>query len=323
MTDARNSTADEQSMGSARLGSPAASTVATTSASLPERFSRVESPWRRAARRFRRHRLAMFGLIVLVILSSIAIFAPVIAQADPNRGDFRQIDLRPSWEHPLGTDGNGRDYWARLVYGARISLSVGLVSTAIAAVIGTTLGAISGFYRGNVDLVVQRFTEMVMTFPTLMIIITLVAYLGPSIYNIMAVLGLLGWTSFCRVVRGQVLSVRELAFVEAARTIGARDHAILFRHILPNVLPFIIVLATLNIAGIILVEAGLSFLGLGVQVPTPTWGNMLQQAQTLDVLVSKPWRWIAPGAAIAICVLSINFVGDGLHDALDPRSKVA
>ncbi|MEA2527926.1 MAG: peptide/nickel transport system permease protein [Thermomicrobiales bacterium] len=289
---------------------------------LPGKFARVESPWARAVRRFRRHRLAVAGLVMLVIVSVMAIFAPVVGRNDPNRGDFRRIDQPPSLEYPLGTDGNGRDYWSRLVHGARISLSVGLVSTAIAAGIGTLLGAISGYYRGTVDLIIQRFTEMVMTFPTLMIIITLVAYVGPSIYNIMIVLGLLGWTSFCRVVRGQVLSVREVAFVEAARTLGARDHSIMFRHILPNVLPYIVVLGTLNIAGIILVEAGLSFLGLGVQVPTPTWGNMLQAAQTLDILVSKPWRWIAPGSAIALCVLAINFVGDGLHDALDPRSKV-
>ena len=287
------------------------------------RLGRVESPGRRSLRRFRRHRLAVAGLVVLAIMTALAIFAPVVGRHDPNRGDFRRIDEPPSWEHPLGTDGNGRDYGSRLVYGARVSLSVGLVATSIAAAIGTVLGAISGYYGRAVDLAIQRFTEMVMTIPTLLLIITLVAYVGPSIYNIMIVLGLLGWTGFCRVVRGQVLSVREVAFVEAARTIGARDRTIMVRHILPNVLPYIIVLATLNIAGIILVEAGLSFLGLGVQVPTPSWGNMLQQAQTLDVLVSKPWRWIAPGAAIALCVLSINFVGDGLHDALDPRSKAA
>ena len=289
---------------------------------LSARFSRVESPWRKAARRFRRHRLAVIGLVILSILGMMAIFAPVVAMNDPNKGNFLEVNLPPSREHWLGTDGNGRDYWARLVYGARVSLAVGLISTAIAAVIGTTLGAISGYFQGNVDLIIQRFTEMVMTFPSLMIIITLVAYVGPSIFNIMAVLGLLGWTSFCRIVRGQVLSMREIAFVEAARTIGARDRTIMHRHILPNVLPYIVVLATLNIAGLILVEAGLSFLGLGVQVPTATWGNMLQQAQSLDVLVTKPWRWIAPGAAIALTVLAINFVGDGLHDALDPRSKI-
>ena len=286
------------------------------------RPARGYSPRSRALRRFRRHRLAVAGLVVLTILVLVAIFAPVVGHYNPVRGDFLHIDEPPSWVHPLGTDGNGRDYWSRLVFGARVSLSVGLVATSIAALIGTVLGAVSGYYGGKVDIVIQRFTEVVMTFPTLMIIITLVAFVGPSIYNIMVVLGLLGWTSFCRMVRGQVLSVREMAFVEAARTLGARNGAIVFRHILPSVVPYIVVLGTLNIAGTILVEAGLSFLGLGVQVPTPTWGNMLQAAQTVDALVGKPWRWIAPGAAIAICVLSINFVGDGLHDALDPRSRL-
>lgn len=300
-------------------------TLATPTAAYSlgaSRSSTVQSPWAQAIRRFRKHRLAVAGLVVIVILSLMAIFAPVVGQHNPNRGNFLHIDEPPSREHWLGTDGNGRDYWSRLVYGARVSLSVGLVATGIAGFIGTVLGALSGYYGGVIDLLIQRFTEMVMTFPTLMIIITLVAYVGPSIYNIMIVLGLIGWTTFCRVVRGQVLSVREVAFVEAARTIGARDRSIMFRHILPNVLPYIVVLATLNIAGFIILEAGLSFLGLGVQVPTASWGNMLQQAQTLDILVTKPWRWIAPGAAIALTVLSINFVGDGLHDAIDPRSKM-
>jgi peptide/nickel transport system permease protein len=282
---------------------------------------RVDSPRSRTFRRFRRHRLAVCGLLVLISLTLIAIFAPVVGRHDPNRGDLLRIDQPPTWSHPLGTDGNGRDYWSRLVYGARVSLSVGLIATALAGVVGTILGAISGYFGGKVDTGIQRFTEMVMTFPTLMILITIVAYVGSSIFNIMIAIGLIGWTSFCRMVRGQVLSLREQTFIEAARVLGVHHHRILLRHILPNVLPYIVVLATLNFAGIILLEAGLSFLGLGVQPPTPSWGNMLQQAQTYDVLVSKPWRWMAPGIAIALCVLAINFVGDGLRDALDPRSK--
>jgi peptide/nickel transport system permease protein len=194
-----------------------------------------------------------------------------------------------------------------------------LVAVSISVLIGTTLGAISGYYGGTIDLVIQRMTEVVMTFPTLMIIITLVALLGPSIYNVMAVIGLIGWTGVSRLVRGQVLQLRNVAYVEAARSVGVRDRGIIFRHILPNVIPFIIVTATFGVANAILTEAGLSFLGLGVQPPTPTWGNLLQGAQTLEVLLNKPWRWIAPGAAIAVTVLSINFVGDGLRDALDPR----
>jgi peptide/nickel transport system permease protein len=276
---------------------------------------------RRFWRRFARHKLAVAGAIILIALVAMAAFAPIVAPKDPNKGDFLNIDASPGWSHLLGTDGNGRDYWSRLVYGGRVSLSVGIVATLIAAGIGTLLGSLSGYYGKYVDLTIQRFTELVMTFPQLLVIITLVAFLGPSLFNIMAVFGLLGWTSFCRIVRGQVLSVREMTFVEAARTAGAPNAAIMFKHILPNVLPFIVVYGTLNVAGIILAEAGLSFLGLGVQAPTATWGNMLWAAQTLDTLVNRPLRWIAPGAAIMICVLAINLVGDGLRDALDPRSR--
>lgn len=257
----------------------------------------------------------MTALIVL------AVFAPQIAPHDPNHGDFLNIDASPSWDHPLGTDGNGRDYWSRLLYGGRVSLSVGIVATMIAAAIGTLLGTLSGYYRGVVDLSIQRLTELVMTFPSLLVIIALVAFLGPSLFNIIAVFGLLGWTSFCRIVRGQVLSVREMTFVEAAKTLGAPNAIIMRRHILPNILPYVIVYGTLNVAAIILAEASLSFLGLGVQAPTATWGNMLWSAQTLDTLVNRPLRWIAPGAAIMLCVLSINLLGDGLRDALDPRSR--
>jgi peptide/nickel transport system permease protein len=290
----------------------------------PATLEEAGEPKRRGGhvwRRFVRHRLAVAGAIVLVVLVAMAVFAPVVAPKDPNRGDFLNIDASPSWSHLLGTDGNGRDYWSRLVYGGRVSLSVGLVATLIAAGVGTILGCLSGYYGKAVDLTIQRLTELVMTFPSLLVIITLVAYLGPSLFNIMAVFGLLGWTSFCRIVRGQVLSVRETTFVEAARTVGAPNGTIMRRHILPNVLPYIVVYGTLNVAGIIIAEAGLSFLGLGVQAPTATWGNMLWAAQTLDTLVNRPLRWIAPGSAIMICVLAINLVGDGLRDALDPRSR--
>jgi peptide/nickel transport system permease protein len=262
--------------------------------------------------------------VVLVFFTLMAIFAPLIAAFDPNRVDLRQVDLSPGWPHLLGTDGVGRDYLTRLVYAARVSLPVGLLAASfVAAGIGTALGTISGFFGGWVDTLIQRFTELVMTFPSLIVIITLVAYVGPGVRNVILVLGLLGWTSTCRMVRGQVLAIRELAFVEATRALGAPRHVIMIRHILPNALPYVIVLTTLNMAQFVLTEASLSFLGLGVQQPTATWGNMLHDAQTIDVLISKSWRWIAPGTAIATCVLAINFLGDGLRDALDPRSQLA
>jgi peptide/nickel transport system permease protein len=266
--------------------------------------------------------LALAGAALLALFALIALFAPLLMPYDPNRVNLQEIDLVPGWPHLLGTDGVGRDYLTRLMYGARVSLPVGLLSATLAACIGTVLGTLSGFLGGPMDMLIQRFTELVMTFPSLVVIITLVAFIGPGVGNVILVLGLLGWTGTCRMVRGQVLAIRELAFVEAARALGTPRHSIMVRHILPNTLPLVIVLATLNMAQFILTEAGLSFLGLGVQQPTATWGNMLHDAQSIDILISKWWRWIAPGAAIALSVLAINFLGDGLRDALDPRSRI-
>ena len=301
---------------------PAASRVGSRATMVTVELPAAQSPTRLVWRRFRRHRLALLGFVVIAILAILAIFAPVVSGYDPNRGNFLQVDQSPSFTHLLGTDGNGRDTWSRMVFGARISLSVGVVAVSISVVLATVLGAVSGYYGGWIDLGTQRFTEVVMTFPTLMIIITLVALLGPSIYNVMAVIGLLSWTGLSRLVRGQVLQLKTVAFVEAARSVGVRDRGIIALHILPNVLPYIVVSATFGVAGAILTEASLSFLGLGVQAPTATWGNLLQGSQTLDIMLHQPWRWIAPGAAIAVTVLSINFIGDGLRDALDPRMQI-
>lgn len=272
--------------------------------------------------RLLRHRLAAVGGVMLVLVVLCAVFAPLLSGYSPTRGDFGDVDAAPSMKHPLGTDGNGRDDFSRLVHGGRVSLAVGIGSTVIAALIGTGLGAVSGYFGGVTDLIIQRFTELVMTFPWLLLIIVVVSFIGPSIFNVMMVMGLLGWPGFCRLVRGQVLVVREQPFVEAVRAMGANHGLILVRHVIPNILPHVIVAATLWLAGAILTEAALSFLGLGVQPPTPSWGSMLQAAQTVEVLVSKPWRWIAPGMAIALSVLAINFVGDGLRDAFDPKSNL-
>jgi peptide/nickel transport system permease protein len=272
-------------------------------------------------RRFRRHRLALAGAAVIAALTALALFAPLVGRYPPDRIDLLRVDEPPSPAHWLGTDGSGRDYWSRLVHGARVSLSVGLVAVSISVAIAVVLGAVSGYFGGALDMAIQRFTELVMTLPTLLIIITLVALLRPSIYNVMAAIGLIGWTGLSRLVRGQVLQLKALAFVESARACGATDRRLIAVHILPNVLPYILVAATFAVANAILVEAGLSFLGLGVQPPTATWGNLLQEAQTLDALLTKPWRWLAPGLAIALTVLSINFIGDGLRDALDPRMQ--
>jgi peptide/nickel transport system permease protein len=270
--------------------------------------------------RFRRHRVALVGAVMLLLLAIGSIGAPVLATNDPYRVDISAYRQGPQAKYPLGTDSSGRDVLSRLLYAGRVSLSVGLVAVAIYTLIGVILGSFSGFYGGLVDSIIMRLADVVLSFPSLILIITVVSVLGPSIYNIMLVIGLLGWPPIARIVRALFLSLREREFVLASRTIGVPNSRIIFRHILPNAIAPVIVAATFGMANAILLEAGLSFLGLGVQPPTPSWGNMLTDAQSLTVLESMPWLWIPPGAMIALAVLSINFIGDGLRDALDPHS---
>ncbi len=275
----------------------------------------------RVARAFARHRLAVFGLALFSVLAFAAIFAPLVATHDPNTVDLLAAGQPPNREHWLGTDEVGRDVFSRLVYGSRVSLSVGLVAVAIYTVLGTFLGALSGYFGGFVDGVIQRLTDTVMCFPPLIIIIAAVSIAGPSIWNVMVIIGLLTWTGVCRLVRAQFLSLREQEFVDAARAVGAHDLGLIFRHILPNAMAPVIVSATFGVAAAILTEAGLSFLGLGVQPPTPSWGNLINLAQSATILQQMPWLWAPPGILIAAAVLSINFIGDGLRDALDPRAS--
>jgi peptide/nickel transport system permease protein len=282
----------------------------------------VLSPGSMAWRRFRRHYLAMVGSGMLLILVLMAVFAPWLAPHPPNAIDLPNSYSHPTALHPLGADQNGRDTLSRLIYASRVSMSVGLVAVSIYLAIGTILGLISGYYGGLIDTGIMRFTDAVLSFPTFMIILAFVAAIGPSIFNVMIAIGFLGWPGTCRLVRGQVLSVKEQDFVLAAKTLGIPDRRIIFRHILPNVVSPLIVVATFGIGGAILTEASLSFLGLGVQPPTASWGNMLFEAQSLRVLENMPWLWVPPGLMIALAVLSINFVGDGLRDALDPRTLV-
>ncbi len=275
---------------------------------------------RRFVRAFVRHRLAVTGLLIIAVLSLAALFAPIVATHDPYTVDLLAAKQGPSAAHWLGTDEVGRDVFSRLVYGARVSLSVGLVAVTIYTSIGVILGAVSGYFGGFIDGVIQRLTDTVMCFPTLIIIIAAVSVTGPSIWNVMLILGLLTWPGTCRLVRGQFLSLREQEFVEAARSVGTSNLRLIFRHILPNSIAPVIVSATFGVAAAILTEAGLSFLGLGVQPPTASWGNLINLAQSATILQEMPWLWAPPGILIAIAVLSINFVGDGLRDALDPRA---
>ena len=274
----------------------------------------------RVAQAFARHRLAVAGSVVIILLGLAAIFAPAVATHDPYTVDLLAAGQPPSEEHWLGTDEVGRDVFSRLVYGSRVSLSVGLVAVTIYTVIGMVLGAISGYFGGLVDGSIQRLTDTVMCFPPLIIIIAAVSITGPSIWNVMMIIGLLTWTGTCRLVRGQFLSLRQREFVEAARAAGVSDPRLIVRHLLPNTLAPVMVSATFGVAATILTEAGLSFLGLGVQPPTPSWGNLINLAQSATILQTMPWLWAPPGFLIAVAVLSINFIGDGLRDALDPRA---
>lgn len=278
---------------------------------------RIDSPGSRAMRRFFRHRLAMFGMVILIIMGLSALFAPLIAPYDPAAQDLVNFRQPPSAAHWLGTDGFGRDVLSRLIYGARPSLSVGLIAVTIYELIAVVLGSIAGYYGGKVDWVIMRIVDVVMTFPSLIIIIFLVAILGPGLQNTIIAIAVLRWTEPTRLVRGQILSLREMDYVLAARSLGGKDGRIIRRHVLPGVVAPLVVHATFGVATAILLEAALSFLNLGILPPDSSWGNMMTAAQELVILEQMPWLWLPPGLAIMFAVLSINFVGDGLRDALD------
>ncbi|GIV82956.1 MAG: peptide ABC transporter permease [Anaerolineae bacterium] len=280
----------------------------------------IQSPGQRALRRFLRHRLAVASLIFMILVTlTVFPLAPLVAPIPPEKTDLRAVRQPPSREHFLGTDLIGRDVLSRVVYGGRVSIAVGLVAVLLFLSIGTLLGSLAGYYGGRVDMVIMRVTDTFMAFPVLVILISIVAIVGPGLRNAMIAIGLIGWTGVARLVRGQILAVREMDFVLAAEAIGVPRRQILLRHILPSIVAPITVAGSFGIAGAILTEAGLSFLGLGVQVPTPSWGNMLNEAQSIQIIESFPWLWLPPGLMISLCVLAINFIGDGLRDALDPR----
>jgi len=287
---------------------------------LPVLAVKGESLWRKARKRFVRHKLALAGLVILTVMILAALLASVIERYPPNELNLDAMGQAPSATHWLGTDTTGRDVWSRVVHAGQVSMSVGLVAVSLSTLIGVLIGSISGYASGKIDLLLMRITDMVMAFPSMVIIITVASVLGPSIYNTMLVIGVLTWPGVARLVRGQLLSFREQQFVLAARSIGVPPVQIMFRHLFPNVVGTVTVAATFGMANAILQEAALSFLGLGVQAPTPSWGNMLRDAQTLSILEGMPWLWVVPGLMIALAVLSINFIGDGLRDALDPRS---
>lgn len=273
-------------------------------------------------KRFLKNKLAVIGLVILTIFVLAAVFAPFITSFDRDSIDLMSIESAPNSLHILGTDELGRDVFTRLLYGGRVSLGVALCATVIQLLIGVSLGCISGFYGKWVDNIVMRVVDTVMCFPFFVIAITIAALFGASVWNIILIIGCLQWTGVSRIVRAKILSLKQSEFIEAARAMGLSSFEIISKHLLPNVLSPIIVNATLNVANGILMEAGISFLGLGVKQPQPSWGNMLSAAQSMRVLQYEWWLWIPTGLLVFLSVLCINFVGDGLRDALDPKMKI-
>ena len=283
---------------------------------------RGDSPLKLAGKRLMRNRLAGFALLIILALVVLAVGAQWIAPQDPNKINLLRRYKAPSAENLLGTDELGRDVLSRLIYGTQASLLVGLGSTTVSIVIGVLLGALAGYYGGWIDQVVMRSVDIVMCFPFFLMAIVIAAILGPSIGTVVFVSGILGWPSLARMVRAEVLSLRQREFVEAARALGLTSMKIITSHIIPNIFSVVVVYATLGIAGGILGEAGLSYLGLGVKQPQPSWGNMISAAQNMTVIQFYPWMWVPPGLMILIVVLAINIFGDALRDALDPKQKV-
>ncbi|GEK34759.1 oligopeptide ABC transporter permease [Kurthia sibirica] len=270
-------------------------------------------------KRFKKHKLALFGFWFLVAVAICAIFAPLLAPYEQNEMSA-QFSAAPSMEHWLGTDQVGRDVLSRLIYAARVSLMVGLFSIAIAAVIGTVLGLLAGYFGGIIDGIIMRITDVFMSFPYIIFILVVASIVGPGLTNIIIILGVLGWPSIARLVRGNVLALKQSDYVKASVALGYSTPRILFKHILPNTVAPILIYATSGVAGAILDEAALSFLGLGVQPPDASWGNMLSSAQSISILTDLPWLWIPAGLMILFTVLSVNYIGDALRDALDPRN---
>ncbi len=299
------------------LGYDAGEAASPDKAKQPEN---ADSWGRRIWRRFCRNKVALGSLIVFAAIILVAVFAPLLAPFDPAQtvGAFGE---KPSAVHWLGTDDVGRDVLSRLISGSRVSLIVGVGSVVIYAVIGITLGLLSGYFGGYVDTVIMRITEVFMSYPQFMIILVIVSLIGPNMWTVMLVMGFMGWPPICRLVRGEVLRTKSLDYVSAAIVTGYSPLTIVFKHILPNVISPILVNCTFGIAQAILIEASLSFLGMGVQPPAASWGNMLTSAQSIMILSEEPWRWIPPGIAILVAVLAINFLGDGLNEAINGDAK--
>ena len=278
------------------------------------------SEWSQAWRRFRANRIAVGGLIAIILLTMLAIFAPLFSPYDPINDVFRGMrGVGPTAAHPFGYDHLGRDLLSRVIFGTRVALLVGLIATGISVTIGVVMGAVAGYFGNRSDTLISRVIDTLMAFPIIALLLVLASVLGPSLNTTIIVIGVTGWARFARVVRADVMSLKATDFVTAARAVGVRDWRIIWRHLLPNVMGPVIVLATLGIGGIIILESALSFLGLGIRPPDPSWGRTLADGR--DSILRFPHISFFPGLMIVITVLAFNFLGDGLRDALDPRER--
>lgn len=279
------------------------------------------SPFKLALRRFLKNKLAIIGVVILLLIVLATIMAPLLTSHDPTKGDLMLIEKPPSSEHILGTDSSGRDNFARLLYGGRISLTVGFSAMLFTLLIGVVTGALSGYYGGKIDGIIMRISDLVLALPFLVLALTIIALMETvNVRIFVTIIAITTWPTLTRLIRGTFLSLREEEFIIGAKAIGASDFRIIWKHLLPNAVGPIIVNATLMMATMIIIESGMSFIGMGIPQPTPTWGNMLSEAQNIRVLRNHPEAWIPPGLGILLIVLSINFIGDGLRDAFDPKS---
>ncbi len=284
-----------------------------------ETIAREVSPTRLALRRFLRHRLAVISMVVLALMILAAIFAPLIAPYNPMAQDANNTLIGPSSSHWLGTDDLGRDILSRLIYGGRVTLGIGFGATAVVLIVGILVGAVAGYAGGWVDNVLMRFVDLVLSFPSLFLLLILAADVGVTLLSIILFIGLFGWMYLARLVRGEFLVLREMEYIEAARSVGVGGWRTVYRHMLPNTIASIIVNATFAIAGAMYIEAALDFLGFGLSPEIPTWGNMLAASE--NYIAVNPLLTVAPGLLLTIAILAANFIGDGLRDAFDPRSK--
>ncbi|MDO5047543.1 MAG: ABC transporter permease [Anaerococcus sp.] len=275
---------------------------------------------KRSIQKFFSNKLAIIGLVIALVMIVLSIFAPLFASHDPNQIDMTSLNQAPGNGHLFGTDSTGRDLYSRLLYGGRISIMIGVVSALTTSIIGTVLGLMAGYFGGLLDTILIRISEILQSFPLIILVMVLVTIIGPSVSNMIWVFTFVGWMTVFRIVRNEVLRLREETYVDVNRAFGISDFAIMFKDILPNTLSPIIVATTINIAYFILQETGLSFLGLGVPTNVPTWGTIINSAKSITVIQMYKWQWMIPGLVISLFVMSINFLGDGLRDALDPRN---